>query len=68
MAEADARRAELEADEKRRRRFGVFVWEAANMYRPADAIAVYRRESDADRRAEREPGRNLVVRRFLLSD
>lgn len=44
--------------------WGVFVWEAANMYRPQDAVHRFKRRSTAERYADRTEG-NLVVRSIL---
>ena len=55
--------------EKAAERWGVFAWEAENMYRTADAVRVYKREAAAQAYADKcnaEAGTtgNLVVRKI----
>lgn len=42
--------------------WGVFRWEAQNVYRPIDALRVYKRRSAAVARSERDDAIDLVVR------
>ena len=46
--------------------WGVFAWEAANMYRRASALRVYKRRADAERYCDKANGAdaaaNLVTR------
>ena len=58
-----AERARRQQAQDRASDWGVFPWEAANMYRRESAVRVYRRRCDADRFAEKsDPALNLVVR------
>ena len=43
--------------------WGVFAWEAANMYRRGNALRVYKRRCDAERFCDKsDPALNLVTR------
>ena len=55
-------------ERKARTRYGVFVHQRGSgpLYDPADAIKVYKIEKLADKRARKEPHRNLVVRSFTI--
>ena len=58
-----AERARRQKQDERASDWGVFPWEAANMYRRASAIRVFKRRGDADRFADKaDPALNLVTR------
>jgi hypothetical protein len=61
---------EREAEQAKRTRYGVFVWEAANMYRPASALKLFKRAKLAHQHIERtaKPDDNWVVRSFEVRD
>lgn len=48
-------------------RYGVFLWEQENRYRPENAIKLYKRESAAQKACEKDP-RNVVVRTVCVED
>lgn len=53
--------------EKAAERWGVFVWEAANMYHTENALRIFRYEKIAQKHADKEnerTGANLVVRKI----
>ena len=62
-AEEKARKREEKAAE----RWGVFVWEAENMYRTESALRIFKYEKVAQKHADKEnarTGANLVVRKI----
>jgi hypothetical protein len=64
-----AEKREQERDAKAAERFGVFPWEAENMYRTKSAVKIYKRESAAQAyadkvNAEQGTSANLVVRKI----
>jgi|JI10StandDraft_1071094.scaffolds.fasta_scaffold979016_2 hypothetical protein len=63
-----AEKREQERVAKNAERWGVFPWEAANMYRAESAVKIYKRESAAeayaDKRNSEDPSANLVVRKI----